>query len=373
MPTSNRHPLISWQPLKLLFQLAYVTTIVTRFPLWLVVSILKPLRPHPKWNVKQTLMAKMAYCLVDLQSRVGVTPKLSLQQGKEGKRFQVIEPAELRNYQGPLNSSTVKPVPVGGTWFPQPPGSDIASKLIVLYFHGGAYVLGDGRDENVGFAGQTMVKHGGVDAVFSLQYRLTGYSGLNPFPAALQDALTGYLFLLQKLNIPSKQIVICGDSAGGNLAIALLRYLQEFGSTADPAIPLPRCATLLSPWVAPFEHDFSSSPRKNSDYLPMSFLRWGAHAYANGLPNAASNPYITPLGNPFSTPVPIFVNAGSAEIFFDPNRTWVEEMKRTAGNRVEFHEEEGAVHDTFLTANILGWEESATGVISKMGTFIGKS
>lgn len=231
---------------------------------------------------------------------------------------------------------------------------------------------GDGRDENVGFAGQTMVERGGVDAVFSLQYRLSGWSGLFPFPAALQDALTGYLFLLQKLNIPSKQIVLCGDSAGGNLAIALLRYIQEFGSIADPEIPPPRCATLLSPWVAPFDFDLKSSPRRSSDYLPASFLQWGAHTYAGDLPNAASNPYITPLGNPFATPVPIFVNTGNAEIFLDANRTWVEDMKKISGNRVEFHEEDAAVHDTFLIANILGWEESAQAVISEMGTFIGK-
>lgn len=217
-----------------------------------------------------------------------------------------------------------------------------------------------------------MVERGGVDAVFSLQYRLSGWSGLFPFPAALQDALTGYLFLLQKLEIPSKQIVVCGDSAGGNLAIALLRYIQEFGSTTEPKIPPPRCATLLSPWVAPFDFDLKSSPRRNSDYLPTSFLQWGAHTYAAGLPNAASNPYITPLGNPFATPVPIFVNAGNAEIFLDANRSWVEDMKKIGGNRVEFHEEDAAVHDTFLIANILGWEESAKGVISEMGAFISK-
>ena len=50
----------------------------------------------------------------------------------------------------------------------------------------------------------------------------------------------------------------------------------------------------------------------------------------------------------------------------------MEDMKKISGNRVEFHEEEAAVHDTFLIANILGWEESAQGVISEMGTFISK-
>jgi acetyl esterase/lipase len=372
MATSNRHPVLSYQPIKLLFQLTYFTTIIARFPFWLVSALFQSLRPHPKWNVKQTLMSKVAYCLVDLQSRIGVTQKLSLQQGKEGERFQIADPAVVDAYQGPLNSPTVKPSAVGGTWFPRPPGKNIASKTVVLYLHGGAYVQGNGRYENIGFAGETMIELGGVDAVFSLQYRLSGWAGLFPFPAALQDALTGYLFLLQKLSIPAKQIILCGDSAGGNLAIALLRYIQEFGSTSNPVIPPPRCATLLSPWVAPFDFDLDSSPRRISDYLPTSFLQWGAHTYTEGLANASSNSYVTPLGNPFATPVPIFVNAGSAEIFFDSNKSWVEEMKKISGNRVEFHEEDAAVHDTFLTANALGWEESARGVISEMGAFIGK-
>jgi acetyl esterase/lipase len=368
MTDSNKPPLLAHQPLKLLFQLAYFTTIIARLPLWLTVAFVGPLRPHPKWTAKQTLMTQVAYAVTDLKSRIGVTSELSLQQNKEGERFQVVDPSTSETYKGPLVSEAVKPVPVGGTWFPQAPGKDIASKVVVLYLHGGAFVEGDGRDEYCGFPGKTMVERGGVDAVFSLQYRLSGWSGHNPFPAALQDALTGYLFLLEKLGIPSHQIVLCGDSAGGNIAIALLRYIEEFGTTT----PRPRCATLLSPWVAPFDYNTKRSPNHKSDFLPTSFLRWGAHTYSEGMTNASSNPYITPLGNPFTTSVPIFVNAGNAEIFFDENKSWVEQMKQIKGNLVEFHEEDAALHDTFLIAALLGFEESAQEVISAMGVFIHK-
>jgi acetyl esterase/lipase len=294
MANSNKHPLVAYQPFKILFQLAYFTTLVARLPLWLTIACFAPLRPNPKWTAKQTLMAQVAYAFTDLKSRIGVTSKLSLQQGKEGDRFQVVDPLNSEAYQGPLKSLIVKPGPVGGTWFPDTPGKDIASKVVVLYLHGGAFVEGDGRDEFCGFPAKTMVERGGVDAVFSLQYRLSGWMGVNPFPAALQDALTGYLFLLETLKIPSHQIVLCGDSAGGNLALALLRYLEEFG----PTIPRPRCVTLFSPWVAPFDYNTKNNPNRNSDFLPTSFLRWGAHAYTEGLSNASSNPYITPSGPP---------------------------------------------------------------------------
>ena len=184
----------------------------------------------------------------------------------------------------------------------------------------------------------------------------------------MQDALTGYLFLLEKLEIPSHQIVLCGDSAGGNLAIALLRYIEEFGTTT----PRPRCVTLFSPWVAPFDYDTETSPNRHSDFLPTSFLRWGAHTYAEGVPNAPSYPYITPLGHPFAPSVPLFVNAGNVEIFFEDIKLWVGQMKTFEDNLVEFHEEDAALHDTFLLASILGFEESAQEVISTMGAFIGK-
>ncbi|KAI1865287.1 hypothetical protein JX265_005596 [Neoarthrinium moseri] len=365
MPASEGHPLIAYQPFKLLFQLAYAGTVVARVPLWLVVALVRPLRPHPKWTVKQAFMARAAYVLQDVISRVGVTEKLSLQPGKEGNRFQVVKPSTSNNYIGPLASS-VRPETIGGTWFPERPDAGISSKRVVYYIHGGAFVVGDGRDAFAGFAGNNMVQGKVADFVFSLQYRLSGWSGQSPFPAALQDALTGYLFLIRELGIPPQQVVVCGDSAGGNIVIALLRYIQEFG--AELGIGQPRCAALVAPWVAPFDYVTEQARNRNSDFLPTSFLRWGAHTYAGSLP--ASNKYITPLGSPFTTPVPIFASAGTAEIFYDPVERWTEEMKQIEGNKVVFHAEDAALHDTFLLGDTLGFEESARDVIAAMRSFV---
>lgn len=373
---SNQHPILSYQPLKFLFQLASVVTIVARIPLWSAEAFIPRLRPRPKWTAKQTLLTRLAYALTDINGHIGVTETLSLEPGSEGVRFQVIEPSSAEFYQGPLQSSHVKPATVGGTWTPKPPLS--SSATIILYLHGGAFIQGDGRDSYCGYPTRTMAKLGRVDAVFSLQYRLSGYAGLNPFPAALQDALTAYLFLLRTLKVPSQQIVLCGDSAGGNIAIALLRYIHEYG--AELGISPPRCAALISPWVAPFNyhHNSTNNPRWTSDFLPNEFLRWGAHAYAAGVADGASDAYITPLGNPFPVAVPTFVNVGTAEIFFDDIKAWAGEMKKAAnagghGGSVELREEDAAVHDTFLLAEKLGWEESAGKVISAMGKFIRRS
>ncbi|KAI1403937.1 alpha/beta hydrolase fold-3 domain-containing protein [Hypoxylon fuscum] len=372
MADRNKRPLISYQPWKLLFQLAYVGTIVVRLPFWVVTALVRPLRPHPEWTAKQTFMVRVAYVLIDMDCRILNTKSLSLKGEKEGDRFQCIKPQSLDRYKGPLESDNIKPGMVGGTWYPRAPTTDIASKLVVLYFHGGAFIRGDGRFDDAGFAANSWIERGGVDAVFSLQYRLSGYSDLNPFPAALQDALTSYLFLLEDLKIPARQIVLSGDSSGGNLAIALLRYLQEFG--AELRIPAPRCTALASPWVAPFKYKtISNNPNWLTDFIPTSFLRWGANAYAGrSLANPESHPYVTPLNNPFPAPTPIFVSAGSAEVIVADIARWAEEMGKQKDNVIELYYENAACHDTLLLGGTLGFEESAWKVAAKMGDFVRK-
>jgi acetyl esterase/lipase len=368
MANAAKHPLVSYQPLRLLFQLSYVATVILRLPYYITIALVPFLRPNPTWSARQTFMTRVAYPLLDVTSRVGITETLTLEKGKEGERFQTVLPSPLDVYKGPLASKTTKPAKIGGTWFPSAPGTDVASKTVFLYFHGGAFIQGDGRDAQCGSIAKKLLKKGGADAVFSVQYRLSGYGGLNPFPAALQDALSSYLFLLNEHHIPARHVVLAGDSAGANLVTALLRYLHEFGSAIGA--PSPKCALLLSSWVAPYEYDVTGNPHRGTDFIPSSFPAWGAHAYGDSWPNGASDPYITPLGNPFPTPVPIFANAGSAELFFERITRWADQMRGIEGNVVELHHEQAAVHDTFLVGELLGFNDSAWEVAAKVGEFV---
>ncbi len=364
----HRHSLISYQPLKLLFQLTYTGIVLACLPSWIITALVRSFRPHSAWTVKQSFFSHTMHAFLDMISRIGITEKQTLRKGKEGDRFHIVQPAPSEALKGPLLTD-VKPAVVGGTWFPSAPRAGAALKTATfLYFHGGAYVLGDGRIDYSGFAANNLVEHGGADAVFSVQYRLSGRAGLNPFPAALQDALASYLFLLRRIKIPAGQIILCGDSAGGNLAIALLRYIQEFGAEVD--VPAPKCVVLLSPWVAPFDYEARNNHNYVSDILPSSFLKWGAHALAGNTPGGAIHPYITPLGNPFATPTPIFVNTGTAELFIGTIWSWVEEMSNVSGNTVEIHYEAAACHDTFSVGNLLGFEESARKVTTKIKHFV---
>lgn len=231
--------------------------------------------------------------------------------------------------------------------------------------------MGNSRDEFSGFAGKTLVDHAGAEAVFCLEYRLSGY-GKNPFPAALQDAITAWLYLTETLKISSAQITIGGDSAGANLAIAFLRYLKEQGS----GLPLPSSAALASPWVSPLETldpacTYTTEKNWSSDYLPLSFLQWGGKTYApsRGIDESVAA-YITPMGNPLATEVPIIVWYGEREILAPRVLTWAEDMQKVPGNIVDIFCEKDAVHDTIIIGNVLGWEESAQGVAAKVGEFV---
>jgi acetyl esterase/lipase len=269
MTSQDRHPLVSYQPLRILFQLSYVVLVILRLPYYAAVSLIPSFRPNRKWSAKQTFMTRVSYWFLDSVSRVGITETLTLDPGKEGRRFQTIPVSTLNVYKGPLTSEAIKPAKVGGTWFPDAPGEDITSKIVILYFHGGAFVQGDGRTAQYGSIAKYFLEKGSGDAVFSVQYRLSGHGNLNPFPAALQDALSSYLFLLNELHIPAHQIILAGDSAGATLVTSLLRYLYEYGSTID--IPTPKCAVLLSPWVEPFYYDATNNPHRGTDFIPGAY------------------------------------------------------------------------------------------------------
>ncbi len=110
----------------------------------------------------------------------------------------------------------------------------VSSKSVIMYLHGGAWVLGWYNNHRV------LVAHIGrasKSRVLAVNYRLAPE---NPFPAALEDSLAAYHWLL-KDGIKPNQIVIAGDSVGGNLTLATLMSLREGGD------PLPAAAVCISP------------------------------------------------------------------------------------------------------------------------------
>ena len=89
-----------------------------------------------------------------------------------------------------------------------------------------------------------------VTRTFSVEYRLLrpGTEAPHPFPTALLDALAGYTYLVS-LGFKGEDIILCGDSAGGNLALALARYLTDHRNKVANLPRPPGALVLFSPWT----------------------------------------------------------------------------------------------------------------------------
>ncbi|KAB8145114.1 alpha/beta hydrolase [Chloroflexia bacterium SDU3-3] len=137
----------------------------------------------------------------------------------------------------PLPEGThVQPVDAGGIpaeWVVPPHHS---AESVLLYLHGGGYILGSPRSHRDLVARLSLAA--GVRSLL-IDYRLAPE---HPFPAAVEDALAAYRWLLGA-GVRPEQIVVGGDSAGGGLSLALLLALRQEG------LPMPAGAALISPWT----------------------------------------------------------------------------------------------------------------------------
>ena len=130
----------------------------------------------------------------------------------------------------------------------------------------------------------------------------------HPFPAQLEDARKAYQWLLDS-GIDAQHIVMLGDSAGGNLALALLLCLKETG------LPMPALAVCISPWVDPGNTEGDMTENESLDWLQKRVLdRWAEWYCSRAAP---SEPLISPLQGDLRGLPPIFIQAGNAEILYD--------------------------------------------------------
>lgn len=353
------------QPGKALWTIFSIATTPIRIAFILIYYIPRFLRQHPTWTYHQAVGKAIFQLWWEYTSAVEFRTSKSLDPGSDKERFVVMQPAKPEWYRDILDDPKMHPVEIGGMWYPKlyAPAQD-AGKKIVLHFHGGAYVLGGCRPMESGWGPEVLAKHTS-GLVFCPQYRLAVYPHSH-FPAAIQDGVTSYAYLLSQ-GIPASDIVISGDSAGGNLVIAMLRYLAEH----EPMIPEPRAALLWSPWLNPAVEPEALDRHRNSktDYLGSGLARWAVSSYT---PPGVSpgHPYISPLGNEFATKVPIFVQTGTLEILYDDHVQFAKAMKEVPGNRVELFEIADAPHDTFAAGLLLGFVKEAEHAADVAAKFI---
>jgi acetyl esterase/lipase len=184
----------------------------------------------------------------------------------------------------------------------------------ILYLHGGAYALGSINSHRELIA--RLVNTTNCRAL-AINYRLAPE---NPFPAALEDAINAYDWLIS-IGINPSRICIAGDSAGGGLAIATLLALRE------KDMPLPAGVLCFSPW---FDLTLSGdSVYKNENLDPIlssSILETYVNYYIGS--NKASEPMISPLFGDLRGLPPIHIQSGRNEILLDDSVRFYEKAQQ---------------------------------------------
>ncbi|EPS26763.1 hypothetical protein PDE_01702 [Penicillium oxalicum 114-2] len=346
---------------------------------WAVIAYLQPKnRQEPTWTYRQALMNTiLKVCLHKYISLHREPSRLSLKPGFERNRFILIEPAKPALFTGVASSPMVSPETIGATWYPEHPPSGLVilqGQHIVLHMHGGSYISGDGRMGSCHFIAENLLAHTPSRYVLSLQYRLAGPPN-GRFPAQLQDAISAYFYLLDSLHIPASQIILCGDSAGANLALGLLRYMTTFHDKA--LLPAPKCVWLLSPWTnipeAMNSEAWNRSPRYKTEYVPASFPAWGATLFLRELEITQSvEEHVAPIKHPFYLPSPVLVVTGGKEVLCEEHREFAQIYKSFGENDalVGFHCSEPVPHDLFMIGWIMGFKKEARECAEAAGNFL---
>jgi monoterpene epsilon-lactone hydrolase len=179
----------------------------------------------------------------------------------------------------------------------------VESRHVVLYFHGGVYVIGDAfqaADLASQVGRRTRAK------VISVDYRLAPE---HPYPAAVDDALAAYQALLQEGTAPT-DIAFAGESAGGGLAIATLVNARDHG------LPLPAAAYLMSPYAdLTLTGTTMESKREADPLLSRELLQPRVTDYTAGQDPALD--LISPVFADLSGLPPLIIQAGTHEVLLD--------------------------------------------------------
>ena len=204
-------------------------------------------------------------------------------------------------------------------------------RLVLLQLHGGGYI-GGMRNAYRSFAGLYSELGRGM-SVLTVDYRVAPE---HPYPAALEDTIVAYHWLLEQ-GYPAEKIVVAGDSAGGGLALALCLWLKNHKE------PLPSGVIAMSPWTdltisgESVETNFEKDPLfgktrdsmlYNKDYLGE---------------NDPTNEYISPLFGDYEGFPPLLIQVGSYEMLLSDS-TRVAKKAKEAGGKVKLSIYEGMFH-----------------------------
>lgn len=224
---------------------------------------------------------------------------------------------------------------------------------VMLYLHGGGYAIGSINTHRALIA--CIAKDAGIRAL-AINYRLAPE---HPFPAALDDAVLAYTWLIENAGYRPEDILIAGDSAGGGLTLATLMTLRDID------LPLPMAAITLCPWTDLAGTGRSVRTKAQSDpLLPACKVRSWGKQYAGEV--GVKHPMVSPLYGDLRGLPPILIHVGTEEIVLD-DATRIAEKARTAGSPVTLEVWHGMPHVWHITWQVM---PEARRAIRKIAKFV---
>lgn len=230
----------------------------------------------------------------------------------------------------------------------------IKSNNVILYLHGGGYLAGSpGTHRNI----TSRLSKEANCPVLALEY---GLAPEHKYPQALLDALDTYVWLLTQGYKPSN-IAIAGDSAGGNLTLALTAKIIDIGLQAPAAI------ACISPWCDLAASCVSIRLKASADpMLPANRIKEAGALYAGDMSLHSSELSLMNRQSFKGFPPTIF-HSGTEEILQDEMRKTFAKIKKDSINECVMKEWNGCCHVFQLFAGLV---PEATQSIKEMGSFI---
>ncbi|KIY71001.1 alpha/beta-hydrolase [Cylindrobasidium torrendii FP15055 ss-10] len=262
------------EPWKAIYTFSRLFTTLLLVPCWTLYYGLLPrrFRPRPSWSLKQVIYVKFTRRIYKVTEVAGVTfgtrdPDSEPERPLKETRFEWAEPLPAELQRGAIKDIMYQ-VPckrVGMfVWPKSEPKFEGSAPIIGLFMHGGGYchmsATEGARTSNIP---RRLMKDGQFVEIYSVEYRLLQHA---PWPAVLIDAATAYTHVSNMY--PLAKIVLIGDSSGGNLVLALTRWIRDQNKLAMPTGLLllsPSCdASHAFPDVP---SSYVARPNADTDYL----------------------------------------------------------------------------------------------------------
>jgi len=227
----------------------------------------------------------------------------------------------------------------------------VEADQVIFFLHGGGYVAGSAAGSRDFVARLCQAANA---RALSLDYRLAPEA---PFPAAIQDCVTAYRWLLRQ-DTPAARCAIVGPSAGGGLVAATLLALRDAGD------PLPACGVCMCPFVDLTGTAGSYEANADQDVIAPVVLRSFSDLYMQGAD--PRQPLASPVFADLSGLPPLLIQAGTIEVLLDDARALAERGK-ACGVEVTYEEWEGMFHGWQTMAALL---PEGVQAIARVGDFI---